>query len=91
MIDPAAPSIPVAVSAGSSLLGWFGAPTTSTALIDAYRAITLLWFLDPNPAVGWSADGSAVPSVLRNEIAINLGTGILIIASANFTLNVPLN
>jgi len=89
MIDPAAPSIPVAVSAGSSLLGWFGAPTTSTALIDAYSAISLLWFLDP--AVGWSADGSSVPSFLRTEIVINLGTGILIVASANFTLNVPLN
>lgn len=88
MLTPAAPSIGVAVPAGSSLLGWFGASVTSAYLLDTYSQITAIWYLG---ADGWLLDSLDVPPFLRNDISVGLGSGILIIASANFTLNVPLN
>lgn len=88
MIDPSAPTIGVPVAEGSSLFGWFGASVTSADLIEQYDAISAIWYL--GAVDGWILDSRDLPTFLRVDIAIDLGTGILIIASANFTLEVPL-
>ena len=85
--DTPPPVIEVEVSAGSSLFGWFGADVTSTYLLDEYDEIIAIWFLD---AEGWILDSRDLPDFLRISIFIDLGAGILIIATADFILEVPL-
>ena len=85
--DPAAPTIGVSVSSGSSLFGWFGASVTSSYLLDEYEVIVAVWYLD---AEGWVLDSRELPDFLRVDILIDLGTGILIIATDDFILEVPL-
>ena len=83
-----AQTICVPVPEGSSLFGWFGATVPSADLLDDFAAIAAIWYLD---ADGWILDLLDLPAFLRPEIVIDLGTGILIIASAGFTLEVPLS
>ena len=49
--------------------------------------IVAVWYLD---AEGWVLDSRELPDFLRVDILIDLGTGILIIATDDFILEVPL-
>ncbi|MCZ6545613.1 MAG: CHRD domain-containing protein [Chloroflexi bacterium] len=77
----------VPVPAGSSLFGWFGLDSESAELLADNSALTRIWWLAPT---GWILDSEDLPSGLRNSIAITRGTGILVIASEDTMIQVPL-
>ena len=76
------------LSAGLSLIGWFGAPTTARAIIDGNPALTRIWIWDQ--VNSWRGDSRALPSGLRRDIPIVRGDGFWLFASEPTTLNVPL-
>jgi hypothetical protein len=80
-------SITVAVAAGSSLLGWFGADTDSTTVLASQPLLTGIWWLGPD---GWVLDSPALPEALRPVIAIARGMGILLLAGESTSIEVPL-
>lgn len=72
-----------------SLIGWFGAPTTSAQLLSDSPALDAIWWLDP--ASGrWVGDARALPAALRPLIRIDRGTGLLVAASRATEIRVPL-
>ena len=81
-------AVPLAIPAGTSLVGWFGAQTTSMALIDGNDAITTIWWLDAATSI-WDVDSRSLPPALRMSIPIVRGTGFVVVATAATTLNVP--
>lgn len=87
--EPAGATATVVAGAGLSLLGWFGAPTTSTALLESYGSIDAIWWFDAG-AGAWVADARELPEALRTPIAIMRGTGFFVVASAETTLTVAL-
>ena len=76
------------LSAGLSLIGWFGAPTTARAILDGNPALTRIWIWDQ--VNGWRGDSRALPSGLRRDIPIARGAGIWVVAAADTQLVVPL-
>ena len=74
----------LALVAGTNLIGWTGAPTTSTALIDADPAIDAIWVWDGRQ---WVGDARALPATLRPTLSIRPGDGLFIITSAETVLD----
>ena len=77
----------VPVPAGSSLFGWFGLDTDSAALLAGNSALTRIWWL---ASTGWILDSEDLPGALRNTIAVTSSTGLLLIASEDTMIQVPL-
>ena len=73
---------------GLTLVGWFGAPTSARALIDAHPAIARIWAWDR--LRGWRVDSRELPPRLRADIPIARGDGFWVVATAGATLVVPL-
>ena len=65
---------------GSNLIGWVGAATTSTALIDADPAISAIWTWD-DAGQRWVGDARALPAALRPTLAIRQSDGLFMITS----------
>lgn len=82
-------TVPLAVPAGASLVGWFGAPTTSTAILSGNADLTAIWWLDPATA-DWLLDNLALPSGVRVSIPIVSGTGLFVVAAVATTIEVPI-
>ncbi len=79
----------VAVSAGPSLVGWFGGPTTSAAVLASTPLLDRIWWFDPD-AEAWLLDARELPPALRTAIPIDRGTGLFIVARAPLQLSMPL-
>ena len=73
------------VPAGASLVGWYGAPTTSTAILGS---VDIVWGFDT--AEGWRVDSRDLPAGLRTPIAIQQGTGLFLVTRDAVDLPVPL-
>jgi hypothetical protein len=78
----------IPLAAGFSLVGWFGAPTSSHALLAGHPAIDRIWVWDQ--VNGWRVDGRALPARLRTDIPIAPGDGFWVVAAADTDLIVPL-
>ena len=78
----------VPLSAGLSLIGWFGAPTTARAILDGNPDIGRIWIWDQ--VNGWRGDSPKLPPGLRRDIPIARGDGFWLFASADTELVVPL-
>ena len=76
---------PIHLSTGSNLLGWFGSPTTSAALLAAYPVLDTIWWFNP-VAQRWISDSEALPSSLRSTIAIRRGIGFVAVAAHPATI-----
>ena len=77
------------VPEGLSLVGWFGAPTDSAAILENHPGLEQIWWFDP-ATDEWLLDASALPSALRTPIRVRRGTGLLVRAAFPTTLRVPL-
>ena len=84
-----AASLSVTVAAGSTLIGWLGAATTSAAILAGNADLAIIWYL--SPTLGWIADSEALASFIRPEINIGLGDGLLVIADNATTISMPLS
>ena len=74
---------------GASLVGWFGADTTSTEILTAHPFITSIWWY--NPATSrWVLDSATAPAFLRTTIPVSRGTGLFVITAYEGVLRVPL-
>jgi inhibitor of cysteine peptidase len=89
-ISANAATVRVTVPAGASLLGWFGAPTTSSAILSGNDDLVAIWWLDPATS-DWQVDNLALPNGVRVTISVNRGTGLFIIASVATTVAVPID
>ncbi len=76
------------VPAGASLVGWYGAPTTSTAILGSAGLVDIVWGFDT--AEGWRVDSRDLPAGLRTPIAIQRGTGLFLVTRDALDLPVPL-
>lgn len=88
--DPDQPFATVFAPQGLSLVGWFGAPTTSTAILAGDPSIERIWWFDANGQT-WIVDSTDLPISLRPEIRIRRGTGFFLSASESTQLRVPLD
>lgn len=92
VVPPAGPeggtTASLSLPAGLSLVGWFGAPTTSAAILAAQPAIQMIWWLEPGTGV-WVLDSRSLPAEFRRPIPIDLGTGFLVVVARATTLRVP--
>ena len=78
----------VPLPAGFSMLGWFGTPTSSHAIIAGNPAILRIWVWDRID--GWRLDSPALPPRLRADIPITRGDVFWVVTSADTDLVVPL-
>ena len=78
----------VPLPAGFSMVGWFGTPTGSGAIIDGNPAIVRIWVWDQ--VNGWRVDSRDLPPRLRADIAIVRGDAFWVVTSAATDLVVPL-
>ena len=74
---------------GLELVGWFGAPTTSHAILAGNRLILRIWGWDFRLA-RWVVDDPLLPPLLRGNFTITLGRGFFVVTSAATQLEVPL-
>ncbi|MCZ6706622.1 MAG: hypothetical protein O7A71_01565, partial [Chloroflexi bacterium] len=77
----------IALPAGLALVGWFGIPTTSRAIIDSNPLITSIWVWE-NADERWVLDSRLLPNSLRVVITITRGQGFFVVALAPTTLTV---
>ena len=82
-------ALSVDVPAGTSLVGWLGAPTTSAAVLAANAALSGIWYL--SATAGWVLDSETLPDAIRPQIDISLGSGLLVIAESATTISMPLS
>ena len=75
---------------GLELVGWFGEPTTSHALIESNRFILRIWGWD-SVLVRWVVDDPLLPSGLRSNFTITRGRGFFVVTSAPTELEVPIS
>ena len=78
----------IPLAAGFSLVGWFGAPTSTHAILDGHPAIVRIWVWDQ--VNGWRVDGRLRPPWLRTDIPIAPGDGFWVITATATDLVVPL-
>lgn len=79
----------LAVPEGPSLMGWYGAPTTSLAILASAPFLDVIWAFDADLDI-WVGDGRDLPAALRRPIAINQGTGVFVVARTATDVPVPL-
>lgn len=78
----------LAVPAGLSLIGWYGGPTDSRALLAAAPPLESVWAYDAGG--GWIGDLRELPSGLRQTIPIERGHGLFVRSAWATELPVPL-
>ena len=78
----------IPLAAGFSMVGWFGTPTSSHAIIAGNPAILRIWIWDR--VNGWRLDARTLPPRLRADIAIARGAAFWVVTSADTDLVVPL-
>ena len=79
----------LAVPEGLSLVGWFGGPTTSSAILASAPLLDSIWAYDPSDG-GWIGDARGLPDGLRRLIAVDRGSGLFLLARAATEVRVPL-
>ncbi len=79
----------LAVPEGLSLIGWFGGPTTSSAILASAPLLDSIWAYDPSDG-GWIGDARTLPDSLRPLIAVDRGSGLFLLARAATEVRVPL-
>ncbi len=79
----------LAVPEGLSLVGWFGGPTTSSAILASAPLLDSIWAYDPSDD-SWIGDARGLPDGLRRLIAVDRGSGLFLLARAATELRVPL-
>ena len=79
----------LAVPEGLSLVGWFGGPTTSSAILASAPLLDSVWAYDPSDG-GWIGDARTLPDSLRPLIAVDRGSGLFLLARAATEVRVPL-
>ena len=79
----------LAVLAGLSLIGWFGGPTTSAAVLASAPFLESVRWLDPATGA-WGIDSRELPPLLRRTIAIDRGTGFFVRADEVTAVPVPI-
>ena len=81
----AAPAL-LAVPEGLSLIGWFGGPTTSSAILSASSPLATIWSYVPEDG-SWLADSRLLPKFARQTIRIDRGSGLFV--SARWATQIP--
>lgn len=66
------------VPAGLSLVGWYGAPTTSAAVLAGSGLVDRVWWYDPQ-ADGWRVDSRDLPPALRQPFPLERGDGFFVV------------
>jgi len=79
----------ITLSRGLTLVGWFGVPTTSRAIIESNARIIAIWFWDDGDQA-WLLDSPNLPEVLRVFIRISRGDGFFVDSTSVTFLEVPL-
>ena len=69
------------------LIGWFGLPTTTRAILDSNPRILRIWVWI-STAQSWLVDSNELPDGLRTTIVIERGQGLFIVSSRATTLEV---
>ena len=75
------------LSQGLQLVGWFGLPTTTRAIIESNSRILRVWVW-VSTSQSWLLDSDELPDGLRTTIPIERGDGLFIVSSRNTTLEV---
>jgi len=83
------PYVALELEAGTQFVGWFGGPTTSTALLAATFGLDRIWWLNPSTGF-WMVDDPTLPPFIRRTITIQRGTGFLATTSYSTFLLVPI-
>lgn len=79
----------ITVPEGTSLVGWYGEPTTAAAILASTPLLRLLWWFDPTTD-RWLLDSRDLPPVLRPTIPISRGLGFFVVARDATSIPVPL-
>ena len=77
------------VPAGLSLVGWYGGPTSSRAILASAPHLESVWAFDSANQT-WLSDVRVLPPRLRDEFAVGLGSGLFVRARAATQIRVPL-
>lgn len=77
------------VPEGLSLGGWYGEPTTSTAVLASAPLLQRLWWFD-SATDRWVLDDWNLPPALRPAIALSRGAGFFVVARDATAIPVPL-
>jgi len=72
---------------GLELIGWFGLPTTTRAILDSNPRIVRIWVWKVSTQ-SWLIDSDELPDGLRAVIVIERGQGLFIVSSRATTLEV---
>ena len=78
----------IPLPAGFSMVGWFGTPTSTHAIMEGNPAILRIWVWDR--VHGWRLDSPDLPPRLRADVPIARGDAFWVVASADTDLVVPL-
>ncbi len=79
----------LAIPAGPSLIGWYGGPTTTEAILASAPWLESIWVFDSSGKT-WIGDARALPTDLRRRIPVDLGSGLFVRARAATQVWVPL-
>ena len=79
----------LAVPEGLSLVGWYGGPTTSRAILASAPDLEVVWAFDPANHT-WLADARAVPPGIRHQFPVSHGSGLFVSARTATQIRVPL-
>ena len=79
----------LAIPEGLSMVGWYGGPTTSTAILNASARLETIWQYRAADAV-WLADSGLLPDSIRQTIMVTRGSGLFVSALTATEIPVPL-
>ena len=74
---------------GGSLIGWYGGPTTSSAILASAPPLASVWGYDRNED-SWTLDSRELPPAMRDLIPVERGTGLFVLARWETEIPVPL-
>lgn len=79
----------LAIPEGGSLIGWFGGPTTSSAILASAPPLAGVWGYDPVDDT-WMLDARELPREMRQMIPAERGIGLFVVARSATEIPVPL-
>ena len=79
----------LAIPEGLSIIGWFGRPTTSSAILGASPPLETIWAYVPENG-SWLADSRLLPNSVRQTILVDRGSGLFVVARWATEIPVPL-
>lgn len=74
---------------GGSLIGWYGGPTTSSAILASAPPLASVWGYD-RIEDSWTLDSRELPPAMRDLIPVERGTGLFVLARWATEIPVPL-